>query len=270
MPFDLSLGLEGTHVLVTGGDGAIGKVVVEAFLQAGACVSVFDTAVKDSDYENKSPADRNSTSKTYCNKEYNQLDIKSMQPFSNIKKYLPREVQLPQSQALPYTPPTPPINNNESPGPRPCNSQLAKYYVDVSNPAAISKGFEKAISTFGIIQVCVALAATDLSYLPHHSSVADLPFEQWQSTFNVNVHGTFLTCQQWVRQVKAHAVPSTRNLSLIIIGSESGTFGERSNPDYASGKSAVQYGLVNSLKQDIVRIHPEARYDTDISKTKVS
>lgn len=27
-PFDLSLGLEGTHVLVTGGCGLIGKVVV--------------------------------------------------------------------------------------------------------------------------------------------------------------------------------------------------------------------------------------------------
>lgn len=36
--FDLSLGLEGTHVLVTGGNGLIGRVVVKAFLAAGATV----------------------------------------------------------------------------------------------------------------------------------------------------------------------------------------------------------------------------------------
>lgn len=41
-PFDLSLGLEGTHVLITGGCGLIGRVVVEAFLTAGANVSVLD------------------------------------------------------------------------------------------------------------------------------------------------------------------------------------------------------------------------------------
>ena len=41
-PFDLSLGLEGTHVLITGGCGLIGKVVTEAFLAAGANVSVLD------------------------------------------------------------------------------------------------------------------------------------------------------------------------------------------------------------------------------------
>lgn len=40
--FDLSLGLEGTHVLVTGGCGLIGRVVVDAFLAAGANVSVLD------------------------------------------------------------------------------------------------------------------------------------------------------------------------------------------------------------------------------------
>ncbi|KIW99437.1 uncharacterized protein Z518_11176 [Rhinocladiella mackenziei CBS 650.93] len=40
--FDIGLGLEGSHVLVTGSSGAIGSVVVRAFLSAGACVSAFD------------------------------------------------------------------------------------------------------------------------------------------------------------------------------------------------------------------------------------
>ncbi|KAK5258128.1 hypothetical protein LTR40_008521 [Exophiala xenobiotica] len=40
--FDTSLGLEGSHVLVTGSTGAIGSLVVQAFLSAGAFVSAFD------------------------------------------------------------------------------------------------------------------------------------------------------------------------------------------------------------------------------------
>ncbi|THZ74521.1 NAD(P)-binding protein [Aureobasidium pullulans] len=39
---DLGLGLEDTHVLVTGGDGIIGSVIVSAFLSAGANVSSLD------------------------------------------------------------------------------------------------------------------------------------------------------------------------------------------------------------------------------------
>jgi len=44
--FDLGLGLEGTHVLVTGGCGLIGRIVVQAFLAAGCNVTVFDLAEK--------------------------------------------------------------------------------------------------------------------------------------------------------------------------------------------------------------------------------
>ncbi|KIW28828.1 uncharacterized protein PV07_04694 [Cladophialophora immunda] len=40
--FDLGLGLDGSHILVTGSSGAIGSVVVKAFLTAGAYVSAFD------------------------------------------------------------------------------------------------------------------------------------------------------------------------------------------------------------------------------------
>lgn len=49
------------------------------------------------------------------------------------------------------------------------------------------------------------------------------------------------------------------NVSLIIVGSESGHFGERGNADYAAGKSAVQGGLLKSLMGDVSRIWPRAR-----------
>jgi len=49
--FDIGLGLEDTHVVVTGGAGMIGTVVVTAFLKAGAYVSVFDLVPTELQHE---------------------------------------------------------------------------------------------------------------------------------------------------------------------------------------------------------------------------
>ena len=74
------------------------------------------------------------------------------------------------------------------------------------------------------------------------------------------MEGTYLTARAWLRGIKAHAGEELRNVCLIIVGSESGSFGERGNADYASTKSAVQFGMVQSLMADAVRVHPKARY----------
>jgi len=81
----------------------------------------------------------------------------------------------------------------------------------------------------------------------------------------VNVEGTFLTARTWLRQLRDHATSLKEgqerlsNVSLIIIGSKSGRFGEMGNADYASGKSAVQKGLMKSLMGDITKIWTGAR-----------
>jgi hypothetical protein len=43
---------------------------------------------------------------------------------------------------------------------------------------------------------------------------------------------------------------------LIVVGSESDHFEERRNADYASGKSAVQCGLVKSMIGNVARVWP--------------
>ncbi|KAE9380505.1 NAD(P)-binding protein [Stipitochalara longipes BDJ] len=87
--------------------------------------------------------------------------------------------------------------------------------------------------------------------------------EQWRRTQRVNVEGTFLTARTWLRQLREYSLAGRkeefRNVGLIIVGSESGHFGERSNADYASGKSAVQFGLVRSLMGDVNRVWEGAR-----------
>lgn len=134
------------------------------------------------------------------------------------------------------------------------------HYViaNIASEDDIEAAFTSAESVFGPVQCCVALASLDLSVLPHHQSIVDMPYEQWKSTFDVNVHGTFLTARTWLRHL---ALSQTRveNPVLILVGSESGAFGERGNADYASTKSAVQVGLLQSLKADVPRVYPGAR-----------
>jgi NAD(P)-dependent dehydrogenase (short-subunit alcohol dehydrogenase family) len=87
--------------------------------------------------------------------------------------------------------------------------------------------------------------------------------EQWRQTHRVNVEGTFLTARTWLRQLRDFAQTGPKehltNVGLIIVGSESGHFGERCNADYASWKSAVQFGLVKSLMGDVSRVWEGAR-----------
>ncbi|KAI9654940.1 MAG: hypothetical protein M1821_005693 [Bathelium mastoideum] len=128
------------------------------------------------------------------------------------------------------------------------------------------KGFENAWQTaetkFGPVRCCVALASLDLSFLEQHDSLADMEMSQWRRTLDINVGGTFLTARTWLRSLRRSQSQETqkdKNVSLIIVGSESGFFGVRGNPDYAAGKSAVQFGLLRSLAADAPRIWPGAR-----------
>lgn len=177
--FDLGLGLEGTHVLVTGGCGLIGRVVVEAFLAAGSNVSV--------------------------------LDIADAHPF----------------------------------GPE-HTSSIHYQKCDITDSAAMAAAFEQAEGRFGPVATCVALASLDLSVLQQSESLADLDPSEWKRVLDVNVNGTFNTCQQWLRSVRRATQSSgrseeMRNVGVVIVGSVSGRWGERTMAAYSAGKSAVQY-----------------------------
>jgi NAD(P)-dependent dehydrogenase (short-subunit alcohol dehydrogenase family) len=194
---DLSLGLEGTHVLITGGAGYIGRTVVDAFLSAGAKVTSLDIA----------------------------------------------KFQHPPS-----------LSTSEN---------FLELNADTTSQSSLETAWLHANTKFGPVETCVALAAMDMSVLPHHESAIDLPIEQFRRTLEVNVLGTFAVAQQWLRGLRLNRANPTakklRNLSLVLIGSESGHFGERMNADYSTSKSAVQFGLLRSLRQDTPRVFEGAR-----------
>ena len=146
-----------------------------------------------------------------------------------------------------------------SPASLPESSHLLYISGDISK--TIGPAFDAAEAKFGTVETCVAMASLDLSVLPQTESICDMDPDTWRRVMDVNVTGTFLTARRWLQGIRS-AVGSgqkLKNVGLVIMGSESGTFGVRTMAAYAAGKSAVQAGLMLSLSQDAPRIFPRAR-----------
>lgn len=139
------------------------------------------------------------------------------------------------------------------------HAKLFKVTADITDESQLESAFAAAQVAHGVVACCIALASLDLQVLKHYDSIADMETENLRRTLHVNIEGTFLTARTWLRQIKSRATPDTNNVSLILVGSESGHFGERMNADYAAGKSAVQYGLLRSLSADVPRVFRRGR-----------
>ncbi|KAF2191961.1 NAD-P-binding protein [Zopfia rhizophila CBS 207.26] len=191
----LDLKLKGTHVLITGGAGLIGRVVVDHIIAAGANVSSLDINYSSS------------------------------------------------SDSLSFH-----------------NNACTTVHCDISSEDSVRDAFKTATKAHGPVEVCIALASLDFSVL-EHSSFADASFPQLKRVLDVNIAGTWLTAREWVRGLREAKKEgkTLANVGLIIIGSESGHFGERHNAEYSLAKSAVQGGLLMSLRAEVVRVWEGAR-----------
>ena len=119
--------------------------------------------------------------------------------------------------------------------------------ADLTNEAQVDALFEAA----GDLDVCAAVAG----YWPREDEpVWQLPLERWRATLDANLTATFLTARGFLR-----CVERTGHGNLVLVGSTAGRFGEAGHADYAAAKSALQGGLLLSLKNEIVRIAPKGR-----------
>ena len=106
---------------------------------------------------------------------------------------------------------------------------------------------ERMFDEVGSVEVCAAVAGV---WPREDVAVRDLPLERWERTLRQNLTSTFLTARSFLRG---------GGRSLVLVGSTAGIFGEAGHADYAAAKSAVTYGLLLSLKNEVVRDEPLAR-----------
>ena len=84
--------------------------------------------------------------------------------------------------------------------------------------------------------------------------VWELALERFERTILENLTATFLTARAFLRELA-----STGRGALVLVGSTAGRFGEAGHADYAAAKSAIQVGLLLSLKNEAARIGPRVR-----------
>jgi 3-oxoacyl-[acyl-carrier protein] reductase len=128
---------------------------------------------------------------------------------------------------------------------------LTVAQADLTSEADVARLFDEARETLGTIDVCAAVAGV---WPSADEPVWELPLERWEATLRANLTATFLTAQAFLREVRRNG-----HGSLVLVGSTAGRFGEAGHADYAAAKSAIQVGLLLSLKNEIVRIAPQAR-----------
>jgi len=110
---------------------------------------------------------------------------------------------------------------------------------------------DELFRAIGPLDVCAAVAGV---WPREDMPVWELRLERWRETLDANLTASFLTARGFLRGVAARG-----HGSLVLVGSTAGIFGEAGHADYAAAKSAVVYGLMLSLKNEVVRVAPRAR-----------
>ena len=118
--------------------------------------------------------------------------------------------------------------------------------ADLTEEAQVDELFARAREALGRVDVCAAVAGV---WPSADEPVWHLPLERWEQTLRSNLTATFLTARAFLREVERNG-----HGNLVLVGSTAGRFGEAGHADYAAAKSAIQGGLLLSLKNEIVRV----------------
>ncbi|KAH8110542.1 NAD-binding protein [Phellopilus nigrolimitatus] len=93
------------------------------------------------------------------------------------------------------------------------------------------------------------------------SPFRQLSLEQWNKTLSTNLTSSFLVIREFLRRIESSQLDDSERdkVAVVLVGSVGGKYGEDEHVDYATSKSAMMYGLLPSLKTEIVKVAPKGR-----------
>ncbi len=128
--------------------------------------------------------------------------------------------------------------------------------ADVTDASALANLTGAARERFGRIDACVVNAGI---WPPESCRLDQMDMPRIRRVIEVNLLGAMWTARAFMTAL-ADTGPRSDELgaSMCFIGSTAGRFGEAGHCEYAATKAAM-YGLVRSLKNEIVELDPYAR-----------
>jgi NAD(P)-dependent dehydrogenase (short-subunit alcohol dehydrogenase family) len=117
--------------------------------------------------------------------------------------------------------------------------------ADLTEEKEVDSVFKEAEQRYGRIDNLVACAGV----WSDTKNVADRSLEEWNRAFQLNSTADFLLTRGFFRNLRANR---GEKASVVYIGSTAGMIGEAYHHDYAATKSAIIYGLTQSLRVEIL------------------
>ena len=128
--------------------------------------------------------------------------------------------------------------------------------ADVREPEALEPLFAQARERFSRVDVAIANAGI---WPPENRPLHELDPERIREVLDVNLLGAIYTCRSFAAQLAALGPRDDgRGASVCLIGSTAGRYGEAEHLEYSVSKAGL-YGLMRSLKNELVRLDPWAR-----------
>ncbi len=129
-------------------------------------------------------------------------------------------------------------------------------HADTTDPISIEAAFDAARTHFGRVDVTIANAG---KWTPEFALLHEASVERIRANVSTNLLGTIWTARAFfgtIARTGPHQDGS--GASLAMIGSTAGRFGEKGHAEYAASKAGM-YGLLRTLKNEIVELDPFAR-----------
>lgn len=124
---------------------------------------------------------------------------------------------------------------------------------DVSEEESIQSGFKQARERFGPVNILIVNSG--LEDKTNEYPIWDLPLDEWERNYRVNVRGSFLAIKhflRWVREDQQTAGVEVVSPAIVVTETETGT-------GLAAGKAGLHYGLLNTVRDEIKQLNSEAR-----------
>lgn len=142
------------------------------------------------------------------------------------------------------------------------SSNLFLVQGDTSSESSISASYSAATKHFKNIPPQILIANAGVADESQHPPIWDLSLESINHVTQTNTVGTLLTIKHFLANVKLHQESQKaelENLAIVVTGSECGKFGQAGHADYAQGKAGLQYGLVRTVKNELVKLNSLGR-----------